>query len=173
MHIIVCTKNIHSGSNGSEEGGWLELSLSNYGKQIFSFFKPIVHFYIKVTARDSNWNFVARNCAILLRGIVLLLRTVIVIEFLRNCAQQNCFASKNICSEEKNQTKGFARYTKFCDWSIIGQSKQHCYRRPGILPLNVYLNAIINLCLLRISVDIISSKHLSKVSQQNFLKFCL
>ena len=36
------------------------------------------------------------------------------IKFLRNC-----FESKNICSEEKNQTTGFACYTKFCDWSII------------------------------------------------------
>ena len=53
MHIVVCTKTLHSGSSGSGEGARLELSLSNYGKQIFSFFKPIVHFYINVAALST------------------------------------------------------------------------------------------------------------------------
>ena len=41
MHIVV----LHIGSSGSGEGPRLEFSLSIYGKQIFFFFKPIVHFY--------------------------------------------------------------------------------------------------------------------------------
>ena len=34
----------------SGDGAWLDLTLSNYGQQIFSIFKPILHFYINVAA---------------------------------------------------------------------------------------------------------------------------
>ena len=56
-------------------------------------------------------HFIARNCTIIANREA--------IWFSRNCAQRNCFASKNMCSEEMNQTNGSARYTKFYDWSII------------------------------------------------------
>ena len=51
--LLSAQKTLHSGSSGSGKGAWLELSLSNYGKQIFSFFKPIVHFYINVAALST------------------------------------------------------------------------------------------------------------------------
>jgi len=52
-YIIVCIKTLHSGFSDSRERLWLEHSLSNYEKQIFYFFKPIVHFYINVAALST------------------------------------------------------------------------------------------------------------------------
>ena len=49
MHIIVGKNKLRSGPSGA----WVELSLGNYGKQIFSFFQPIVHFNINVAALST------------------------------------------------------------------------------------------------------------------------
>ena len=94
----------------------------------------IAEFEQPIRSRVSNRNSVARNCAKLreiARNACYRLRHFIArncaiianreaIRFSWNCAQRNCFASKNMCiSEEMNQTNGSARYTKFCDLSMI------------------------------------------------------
>ena len=83
--------------------------------------QPLEHHELVI--RVSNRNSVARNACFRLRHFIARNCAIIAnreaIRFSRNCAQRNCFASKNMCSEEMNQTNGSARYTKFCDWSMI------------------------------------------------------
>ena len=45
---------------GPVHGSWLERCLSNYGEQIISFFKHIVHFYINVAACNDIYLLVSR-----------------------------------------------------------------------------------------------------------------
>jgi len=50
VHFTVCTKTLHSGSISSLEVAWLVLVSVIMEIQKFSFFTPIVHFYMNIVA---------------------------------------------------------------------------------------------------------------------------
>ena len=81
-------------------------------------FRDFLKFFGNPSKDGFSIAMLASACAILLRGIALKLQRGKQLNFY-GIAHNRIASQVKIYVEEQNQTKGSARYTKFCDWSNI------------------------------------------------------